>query len=206
MISIIAVMAVMMVGVLNPAVLSNKANDARRKKDIGRIKVAFEEYFNDKGCFPTRDFVDSHSTCNTAGFAPWLSSWPCDPAGGQYRVVVDTATCPLYFKIYTNLQNKQDGQIPSGWYDGSSLTYHFGDGTLTKEEANYGVSSTNVNWYDQVLDPRCIDSFGGCYIKNAEGGSCQATPLDAVYNNAYTDVECSPQCFVACCFKGKLCN
>ena len=50
--TIAVVLAMTMIGILNPAALTGKAKDSRRKEDLNKIKIAFEEYFNDKGKFP----------------------------------------------------------------------------------------------------------------------------------------------------------
>jgi len=54
--AILLMMATMMVGTLNSVGIFNKARDARRKKDIGRIKIAFEDYYNDKGCYKSDEW------------------------------------------------------------------------------------------------------------------------------------------------------
>ena len=51
-VTILAIMSMILVGIINPIALVNRGRDARRKKDLARIKTAFEEYYNDKGCYP----------------------------------------------------------------------------------------------------------------------------------------------------------
>jgi len=72
--TLLVILAVMMVGIFNSTAIFNKARDAQRKKDLGRIKIAFEEYYNDKGCYPGQDFMAELSSvvsCNTKVFSPW---------------------------------------------------------------------------------------------------------------------------------------
>ena len=37
----------------------NKANDAKRKADLERLKVTFEDYYNDKECYPDAAILDN---------------------------------------------------------------------------------------------------------------------------------------------------
>jgi prepilin-type N-terminal cleavage/methylation domain-containing protein len=58
-----------------------KARDADRKKDLKEIKVAFENYYNDKNCYPPADSLD---TCDSTVLAPYLPQVPCDKIGQKY--------------------------------------------------------------------------------------------------------------------------
>lgn len=214
--AILGMMAVILVGILNPIALTGRGYDARRKKDLGRIKVAFEEYYNDKGCYPTEGISATlrlKSSCGSKTiFSPWLASWPCDPNGEPYYVFVESnTTCPRWFKLITNLENKKDMDIPSGWYEQGN--YYVGDGTLGINQANYGTSSTNVLWYDRAVLAGCGRSGGGCYYL-ARGNVCNALGQSCRGGNcflSYTDIwggtnNCAPFCQVDCCENGLVCN
>ena len=159
--AILAILGVMAAGTINPIAQVGKANDARRKKDLTRIRVAFEEYFNDTGCYPTDaspkfpnilSSLRNKSNCDSGVFSAWgLQSWPCDPTlRWPYYIFTGPsgASCPSWFKILTKLDNRKDSQIPSGWYVFPNSARMFGNGTLTAEQVNFGVSSTNINWND----------------------------------------------------------
>jgi len=150
---IFLILAVALVSSFDPIATIAKAYDTRRKKDLGRIKIAFEEYFSDKGCYPTQDRVDElmdSDNCFGDVFSPWLPRWSCNREGKTYDVVVggNDVNCPSWFKLLTNLENRLDEDIPEGWYNLVGFT--FGDGSYGIEDANYGVSSTNVLWNDPV--------------------------------------------------------
>lgn len=209
-IAIIALMVVMAVGILNPGAQMAKANDARRKKDLGRIKVAFEEYFNDNGCYPSNndsrypgmlDSLMDKSNCNTGVFSRWgLEPWPCDPVTRlPYYIYPELKSCPSWFKILTNLDNRKDTQIPVGWYNLPNLGYYFGDGLIGSSQVNFGVSSPNVSWYDRVLNPHCW-GYPQCLSHNDTGfnGLGAGTFHDA-YAGPYLD------CYVECCVNGSVC-
>lgn len=212
---IIIMLAMAMIGTLNPIALVGKANDATRKKDLARIKVAFEEYFNDRGCYPSdNDMVfpnllsslKDKRNCGTGVFSQWgITSWPCDPVTKQpYYIFVDTANngCPSWYKILTNLDNKTDLQTPAGWYSQtSSMVYGFGDGTVHAKDVNYGTSSSNKSWYEMVMNPECISTQGQCY--RLTNGIFSGMGMGTFYN-AYTNTNVN--CLVPCCNDGAVCQ
>jgi len=196
--TIIVILATMMTGAINPIALVGRANDSRRKKDLGRIRVSFEDYYNDKNCYPTQDVVDglmNENNCNGGVFLPWMNFWPCDPVSRQpYNIVVDgdDTGCPDWFKIYTDLENELDKDIPDGWH--VDQYYHVGDGGLGVDDVNYGTSSTNVNWYDYVLSDDCN---GVCKRKTGPDG-CDEVPFCSG-DACYVGVGCPAKCQVSSC-------
>jgi len=213
---VMAILAFIVVGVLmtlNPIAQTNKGLDARRKSDLNRIKISFEDYFSDKGCYPTGDLLvslNNESNCQTSVFSPWLTNWPCDPNGGTYNIIVEEDDCPGWFKILTNLNNRSDGDIPEGWYTLGEY-YYVGDGTISTNDVNYGVSSTNVNWFEREISERCYQDFdGSCYERSTGPGvSCQLDfPGDYCGDptNCYVNRECLSFCQVSCCNNGLPCE
>ncbi|MDD3744059.1 MAG: type II secretion system protein [Lentimicrobiaceae bacterium] len=187
--AIVILLVVGMIAGFNPINMSDRGYDARKKKDLSRIKVAFEEYFNDRGCYPTESQISSwglenHNNCfqNLSVF-PWLSPWPCSPSGDPYKIVTESSDCPKWFKVFTQLGNRNDSDIPDGWYD-TEYSYILSGG-LTADEVNYGTSSTNVKWYEKVIPDHCLSGGHSCSYNDA-GGICQDTN------------ECwGPNCFVS---------
>lgn len=213
--AILIILAVIMVAIINPIALTGKGLDARRKKDIGRIRVAFEEYQSDKGCYPSEEVVGGlmlESSCRSNIFEPWLNNWPCDPATGRPYIVIvgpNQSTCPSWFRILVNLENREDPEIPDGWYLRGD-DYHIGAYGI--EDVNYGTSSTNVSWDDYVLDSSCRwyadnHSFDECYVKSVGGGGCSGAINNACSgDNCYARNDChlTDICKVSCC--GSACN
>lgn len=90
-----------------------KANDARRKADLEKIRVAVEEYEKDHNCYPPPELM----TCNPGtGLKPYLDKIPCDPVtGNSYVYEYDTAkTCSDWFRLFANFQNFTD--LPDSGY------------------------------------------------------------------------------------------
>ena len=168
--AIVIVLAMTMIGILNPIALTGKARDSKRKEDLNKMKIAFEEYFNDKGTYP---FMASLEACNQkvncgkpiTGMSNYLKNCLCDSYGNPYRLVLSTK----WFKIVTNLDNKEDKDIPDGWYTDSQSYSNSGFET---NDVNYGVSSSNILWYERSLTSNC--NITSCF----SGNSCNEPPLD----------------------------
>lgn len=113
MIEILIVTAV--IGVLVIAALSilpqqiNKGRDGRRKSDLQKIKIAFEDYFNDNDCYPDPDILNN---CGSADLAPYLSSIPCDPrTDSKYLYAPEQVACPHHYRVFANLETDTDPVI-----------------------------------------------------------------------------------------------
>jgi len=196
--AITGILSIAIAGILNPTVLVNKGKDSQRKKDLNRIKIAFEEYFNDKGYYPQDVYTWNIPTnCNSGSvFSPYLSPWPCDPNGENYKIVVGKNE----FRVITNLGNKEDKDIPDGWYSrGDSYRLD----TWTINDVNYGVSSSNILWYDVIVRDYSMCNTSQC---NAEdSGTCEdRTSSGCSGDNCYYSYGglCDPVCKTTCCGNG----
>jgi prepilin-type N-terminal cleavage/methylation domain-containing protein len=211
--AILLIMVTMVTGIFNATGVFNRARDARRKRDVARIRVAFEEYFNDSkdGCYPDPNKISELTDKSNCGskivFNPWLSPWPCDPGGIPYQIATDAwggKICSKWYKVLAKLENQSDVDIPSGWNKEEADKYRPLGGNSTAETANYGVSSSNVVWSDIRYNPECA-AYGGCYHMTSNG--CNST-LECDGPNCYLGYTsrgtCVDTCRVACC--GKVCD
>lgn len=177
--TIVVVLAVMMIGIFNSAGVINKGRDAERKKDLKRIKEAFEEYFNDRGTYPLNVGTwNIKSNCDSSTiFTPYLVPWPCDQNGNPYIILTESNN----FRIITNLQNKKDSDILQDWYTRTDIELPDG---LTKEMVNYGVSSSNILWYDKL--PRDYSMCDTSQCNAFDGANCEdRTFCDGNSGNCY---------------------
>ena len=146
-IALIGLIAVILLALNNPAQQVNKANDGKRKYHLTQLSKSYEEYYNDKDCYPApadvcyddpQTEVDYYS-CHICGthpsspdFSPYVKPLPCDPRfpAFNYEYQVNDLTCPTEYKIYAQLAITTDPVI-------SQLN-------LSNCGYNYGVSSQNT--------------------------------------------------------------
>jgi type II secretory pathway pseudopilin PulG len=121
----------------------SRGRDAERKTDLERIKVAFEDYYNDNNCYPGEGVLEH---CESADLQPYLQSIPCDPLDGQPYLYVPLSSdnCEGY-RVYTGLEATGDPSIEEVGCDQE-------DGCGYGADYNYGISS-GVAVYDEDATP-----------------------------------------------------
>lgn len=121
-VAVIALLSVLAINVYFRQIA--KGNDARRKADINRIKIAVEEYEKDKNCYP------QYVTCGSVPsqpIYPYLRNVPCDPLTKKsYTYNYENSTCPNWYIFYSKLQNSSDGSITIGVGPSSAFNYYSG--------------------------------------------------------------------------------
>ena len=192
--AILLIMIVILIGILNPIALVNKARDSRRKKDLNRIKVAFEEYYNDKGCYPNnipdsflRDNLNKDENCGSNFiFEKWLKPWPCDPNGKHYEVLTGyDDNCPKWYKIRAVLENKKDSDI--------NIV------AIGQNDPNYGVSSGNITPGGYLGDNN-PDCNSVCHYRPGNNPDlCNEISAGCDGPNCYKDNQCVAGCQVTSC-------
>lgn len=86
-----------------------RGRDARRKADLNKIQKAYEEYYNDRECYPNGGIID---TCNSSSLEPYLKRVPCDPlTSTPYLYVVGTPTPCYGYRLCTKLEDLTDPDI-----------------------------------------------------------------------------------------------
>ena len=108
--------------------------DAKRKNDLSIIKTVFEEYYNDRKCYPPETILNN---CGSADLSPYLNKIPCDPVTKlPYKYIPLTNVCQGY-RVLTALDDPTDPDITRLGCHGD-LACGFGGGY------NYGISSGTV--------------------------------------------------------------
>lgn len=108
--------------------------DSLRKKHLNDIKRAFEEYYNDKGCYPSREVMDTVEDCGSANLQPYLQAVPCDPTKKTpYQYEPNGDPCTGY-RAFAGLSDTSDPDIARLGCNGVTGC-GFGSGF------NYGISS-----------------------------------------------------------------
>ena len=109
LIVIAIIMLLVLLVLLNINTQLFKGRDTRRKADLNRIQKAFEEYFNDRQCYPFEEVLQS---CGSDNLAPYLRKVPCDPVGNEpYLYVPGSPSLCSGYRICTKLENKSDPDI-----------------------------------------------------------------------------------------------
>lgn len=116
--TIIVLLGVAILLAVNPITQIFKGYDSVRKADLNKLRIAFENYYEDHLCYPTFpiDPVTGRYTytCGGANLKPYLDAMPCDPNTGlPYDIYVDLSlasekNCPTNFAIYSTLTNLFD--------------------------------------------------------------------------------------------------
>lgn len=76
------ILVVMLIGI---RIQIARGYDAKRKTDLANIRKAFEEYYNDKDCYPPPTILNN---CGSGDLRPYLNLVPCDPVTKQPYVYV----------------------------------------------------------------------------------------------------------------------
>ncbi len=153
-----------------------KGNDAKRKGDINRIKIAVEEYEKDHNCYPL-----TVSCSPGTGLKPYLDKVPCDPTTkASYYYEHQDSICPGWYRVYTNLDNDSDPSIVNGI--GPNAAFNF-----EESSANAPVIAGTVNESTPPPsgggDGQMHDNFYGC-----KSGVCTLISWDS----SRPGPECDP--------------
>jgi prepilin-type N-terminal cleavage/methylation domain-containing protein len=159
-VTLIAVFAV--IAILSVQRQTIRGYDAKRKEDFSKLRVIFEEYYNDhNSMYPTMDewYTNYATKCkdgsSTEFLAPYLQgkTMPCDPVTGlpYLYLTVDAAgkidaTVRSQYKLFAALGNGADPDIPaSGCSPDPTKGCGYVEGMCgyCSGKFNYGISMGN---------------------------------------------------------------
>ncbi len=157
-VTIIALVGVALILLLNPKSQFDKMHDSQKVNDLDVLRKAFEDYYNDRGCYPRPAdvcFSGSYNgnpvqnLCYICGkepgsptLSPYLNKMPCDPnyPKKKYLYYVEgELNCPQSFKVYTDFNatdNAFSGDVGCG---------NGGCGQPPTFGYDYGVTSPDTN-------------------------------------------------------------
>lgn len=186
------IIVLMLVVLVNLRGQINKGYDAERKADLYKIQKAFNEYYNDHGCYPPLTILNA---CGGNQLAPYLPAVPCDPQTKQpylYQPYDPTNLCAGY-RILAGLFDLSDPAITQV---GCSSSAGCGYGVLY----NWGVSEGGPVPTGVVVvatpTPTPYSSPQPGQYACAPGGFCKvyADPQGAGCPVTYADRNCLFQC------------
>ena len=97
-ISIIALLAVISIAVFNPFAQIEKSLDTRRKTDLELLNKAFEDYYNDKGCYPKPEEV-CYDSNNLINICPKTGSWSNINVNSQVCHICGNESAPPSYSV-----------------------------------------------------------------------------------------------------------
>ncbi len=194
-----------------------KARDAQRKEDLKQLKLAFENYYNDRGSYPPVDYL---SDCGGPSLQPYLKEVPCDPVTGDpYLYLPDMMSGESVhaYRILSFLSNVQDPIVAQlgcqsgcgipedhpSYPDGIKYVYGVAEGVPLVLADYVPFMPGNEDGLPSDPDLDCSPGSGttcyccggvghGCNVYNGPAyGSCFAGPFTSLMS-CYTNTVCVP--------------
>lgn len=191
---VVTILALLAVGVLfSVSKQRAKAEDAKIKAYLNDLKIAFEDYYGDKTCYPPPAWFDGTDDCQSSNLKPYLKAIQCDKKTGVpyvYEVDPTQTSCPQWYKIYAtfNLPDTDEQAIAQRSATGST-------------KGNYGVSSSNVLvsvYYDATLaspTPTASNSNSDHIYYCSSINNCTDLPSNLTCDRTWkNDGDCNHEC------------
>jgi prepilin-type N-terminal cleavage/methylation domain-containing protein len=177
---VVAILAILSVtGIVTLSKQRTKAEDVAMKTDLDRLKVAFEDYYNDHNCYPPPDWFDGPEDAGSELLRPYLSKMLYNKKTDLPYVLEKDSTGCRWFKLYTTLNNAEDPQ---------AVILRTTDLTVGSTLGNYGVSSSNttVRIYYNPTGPSSPPNRYYCQGP----GNCSQIPGGVTCTPSYSDPSC----------------
>jgi prepilin-type N-terminal cleavage/methylation domain-containing protein len=178
-ITVVVILALLILTQLNPMLQIFKGYDTVRKTDLAKLKLAFENYYEDKGCYPPEGILDD---CGSTDLAPYIDEIPCDPSTGDpYELYFypSSQSCNQNFVIYSSLANVFDPQ-------GKDIPY------CTATYAVYSPATTQ-----NILIAGCSGQTICSKLYGCVAGACTLIAEDSLplcYPSYCNDNTCNNKC------------
>lgn len=185
----------------------NRTRDAQRKNDLKNIKLAFEDYYNDRSTYPPEE---SLADCGGSSLQPYLKTVPCDPITGEPYVYVpypgggDNSDG---YRVLSLLDDFSDpiieklgcvggcGGIPEDhpkYQDSHKYVYMIAEGA-TLASGDIPAPTVEPSYCDTHLCYCCsysaYNSPQNCNIWSDSGGTCNMGPY-ATVSDCYNETPC----------------
>ena len=191
-ISILALLIIMSLLML-PRQLE-KVRDGQRKSDLQKIKIAFEHYYNDNGCYPSAAVLENCRGINPPvhELSPYLQDIPCDPLDESYYLYAPfdisggEGTCNGY-RVWADLEENFDPEIGDLNCNGATacgassiFEVSLGDDSW---DYNYGISEGVPVLYGEFIPVENAEIQSGefccggvCNVWDTNQGYCSDGP------------------------------
>jgi len=119
-IAVLSILSVAVLTTLNPITQFQKADDARRKSDLGQIQKALESYYQDHSSYPA-SVNNKISDPQNGGTIAWGSAWgsymnmlPKDPEAPAASYAYVMTQNGQGYRLYATLDRTNDPQSCNG--------------------------------------------------------------------------------------------
>jgi prepilin-type N-terminal cleavage/methylation domain-containing protein len=159
-----------------------KGNDARRKADMERIRIAVEEYEKDHNCYPPYVICGIHPD---QPIYPYLNNVPCDPdTNASYFYDYEGSTCPSWYRFYSKLYFTQDPDVVPDIGPNSAFNYVTGSANApTSVQSTPPNTSSVPNPTGGIEEPIIESQYYGC-----KSGAC----VPIAWDETRPGPECDP--------------
>lgn len=176
---VVAILGAIMVSiVLSYQTQMEHGYDGRRKADLSRMKAAFEDYYNDHGCYPP---VAAVTSCGQNLLSPYLTTTPCDPKSKMsYGYTVDP-NCHFY-ALFAKLDSQTDpdskaiGCSPNCGGTAAEFNFMVSNDSIARSTVISQPVSTPV---PNLNNKYACDPLGNCQVyDNPAANGCPITFSD----------------------------
>lgn len=161
----------------------SRGEDAVRKNDLSRLKIVFEDYYNDHGCYPPPELL---TNCYSSDLSPYLSRVPCDPRTRKPYAYYRDEQCKWY-AVFAHLEDGNDTAItdlqcsPNCGIEDGTANYFVSNNAYSSQEIRSSVNS-QTNYTPATPAPDTFyacDQSGICNIYASRSAhSCPVTYTD----------------------------
>ena len=145
--------------------IQTRYRDLYQKTRIAEIKTYLYDYFFDTGCFPP--VLPACGSPLISGSTVIVKNFPCASDGKPYVYEAGGNECNTWFRVFTNLEWKQDTDI-----DRIYCRTGCGPGCAY----NYGVASSNTQVYENCVRYYACSASGEClYFADPAASRCPTT-------------------------------
>jgi prepilin-type N-terminal cleavage/methylation domain-containing protein len=208
-IALIVIIASVVIVLSKPLDQIAKANDTKRKNDLDVLYKAFEEFYNDHGCYPKPEEVcydnptnictisktATSKICNICGgkenapssfsnFSPYLKGLPCDPEHPKKKYL---------YEVQVTCTRSNDGCASSQCLPNYCPSWYriYSDFSSVYDKASYDLGCIAEGCGPTMYPIQTTPPFGYDYGKSSPNVSLQSTTQYHCYTNSHTCDDCS---------------
>lgn len=194
MIVVVIIVILLLLVMMNLKTQLMRARDARRKADLNRLQKVYEEYFNDKQCYP---FIEALENCGSGDLEPYIKKIPCDPISKDpYLYVYGSPSLCTGYRVCAKLEDKTDPDIARVGCDADGCGFAPGyNYCLSTGLPSYAPGFTPGSGMGWTPTPTPTPSYAGDYACTP-GGQCNSYDNPAWHGCpvAFAESDCQEVC------------